>query len=187
MKLLVGLGNPGEQYAKTRHNVGFMVLDQLTSRMSAQWRPERKFKANVAQTDYAGQRLIFTKPQTFMNASGEAVQAIANFYTIKPDDIWVIFDDLDTPFGRLRVRHGGSGSGHQGINSLIQHLGPNFWRYKVGISLNDRTKEPSEVYVLKPFRTDERTALPQILNQAADIIRQQLTDPSPAAETFLLI
>jgi len=187
MKLLLGLGNIGTQYTRTRHNFGFMIVDQLAVNLGATWRTEAKFKADIAESQLAGERLILAKPHTMMNLSGEAAQAIMQFYKISPPDVWAVFDDVDTPFGRLRLRVGGGGSGHQGVNSLIRHLGSDFVRVKAGISLNDRLVEPSEVYVLKPFKPDEQAQLPTIIEHAAAIIQQQLTATTPAETTSDLL
>lgn len=186
MKLIVGLGNPGSQYAATRHNLGFMVVDQLAADLGASWQLETKFQAELAWAELAGQKVLLAKPQTFMNLSGQAVQAIAQYYKIAPADAWVVFDDLDTPFGRLRIRQGGSSSGHQGVESTIRHLGQEFWRFKMGISLNDRAKEPSEAYVLKPFNANERPALPGIIEAAATQLRDQLPHTNPETVTLEL-
>lgn len=187
MKLLLGLGNIGAQYTRTRHNIGFMVTDQLAQSLDATWRTESKFKAQVAEATLADQRLILAKPATMMNLSGEAAQRLMQFYKIAPEDVWVVYDELDVPFGRLRIRVGGGTNGHQGLNSLVQHIGASFTRARVGISLNDRTREPSEVYVLKPFNADEQTHLPTIIKRTATIIHDQLTTESPAESTFDLL
>ena len=182
MKLIVGLGNPGPQYARTRHNAGFMVLDQLATDFGAAWKAEPKLKSELSRSE----SLILAKPQTFMNVSGEAVHKIMQFYKISPSDVWVVFDDVDVPFGRLRLRRGGT-SGHQGIRSLIQHIGPDFIRVRFGISLNDRTRESSEHYVLKPFNPDERQHLPAMITQTANILANQITLESPEETTLDLI
>lgn len=187
MKLLLGLGNIGSQYANTRHNLGFMIVDQLAVQLDAKWKDESKLKAQLAVTELNGEKLILAKPSTMMNLSGESGQRIMQFYKIAPQDLWVVFDDLDVPFGRLRLRRGGSGSGHQGINSLIRHIGPDFTRLKAGISLNDRTVEPSEVYVLRPFNADEHKQLPEVLTTAADLIGRVLTSPETEESTFSLL
>jgi PTH1 family peptidyl-tRNA hydrolase len=186
MKLILGLGNIGAQYAATRHNIGFMVLDELARNLGATWRTEAKLKADVATTELNGHKLLLAKPHTMMNLSGEAARRLMDFYKLEAADVWAIFDDVDVPFGRLRLRTGGSGSGHQGVNSLIRHLGPEFVRVKVGISLNDRAKEPSEVYVLKPFSPEERPQLPQLIAAAATVLEQQLTLDQPGETTFQL-
>jgi len=187
MKLIVGLGNPGPQYARTRHNVGFMVLDQLVANLGGTWKTESKLKSEIALTERDGERIILAKPQTMMNLSCEAIQRLVQAYKLKPSDVWVIFDDVDVPFGRLRIRHGGSSSGHQGINSTIRHIGDQFLRFRVGISLNNRDVEPSEIYVLKPFNPDEQVQLPQLIRAAAEAITELLTQASPEEATFNLV
>lgn len=178
MILIVGLGNPGTKYAHTRHNIGFMVVDQMAHVANAEFAPELKCKALIARDG----NTLYAKPQTFMNLSGESVRAIMQFYRIAPDDVWVIFDDVDVPFGRLRIRLDGT-SGHQGIRSIIGQIGTVFRRVRVGISLNDRAKEPSEEYVLKPFNPEEREQLPWIIERAAAVVMQQL-DAEPTEATF---
>lgn len=198
MKLLVGLGNVGSQYAKTRHNIGFMILDHLAAAHSATWRLEAKLKAEVATIELATEttatdtpqaphpKILLAKPQTMMNLSGEAIQRLVQYYKLTPADVWVIYDELDQPFGRLRIRTGGSAGGHNGVRSTIQHIGDAFVRVRVGISLNDRTREPSEVYVLKPFNPTEREQLPQLIANAAGVITRQLTQETPSDTTFEL-
>jgi PTH1 family peptidyl-tRNA hydrolase len=187
VKLIVGLGNVGATYTNTRHNIGFMIADQLARDLDATWKTESKFKAEIAPTELNGQKIILTKPHTLMNLSGEAVQRIMQFYKIPPTDVWAIFDELDVPFGRFRIRHGGGGGGHQGVNSLIQHIGADFVRFRTGISLNNRAKEPSEVYVLKPFASEEREHLPKLIAGAAELIRKQLAREKPEESTFSLL
>ncbi len=176
MKLVVGLGNPGAVYAQPRHKIGFMVADELAKSRELFFSAESKFKAEVAR----GEDLIIAKPQTFMNLSGGAIQALMHFYKLAPADVWVIFDDVDVPFGRLRIRVGGT-SGHQGIRSIIQHVGLDFVRVRVGISLNDRARERSEEYVLKPFNPDEREKLPHIITETVALVSRQIhTEPVDA-------
>lgn len=188
MKLLIGLGNVGAQYAHTRHNIGFMILDHLANELGTTWRTETKFKATVAEvTLESGERVILAKPTTMMNLSGEAAQRLMQFYKIQPTDVWAVFDELDIPFGRLRIRTGGSGGGHQGVNSLIRHIGSGFVRARVGISLNNRAVEPSEVYVLKPFKPEEKAHLPELITGAADTLQAQLVHKVPSDTTFSLL
>lgn len=186
MKLIVGLGNVGAQYAKTRHNIGFMVIDALAVRTGATWKSESKFKAEVAETTIGSERVLLAKPHTMMNLSGETVQKISQFYKLTPTDIWVLYDDVDVPFGRLRLRQGGS-SGQQGVRSIMQHIGDDFIRVRLGISLNDRTVEPSEVYVLKPFKPEEAKELPYVLTRAIDIIADQAAQAEPTEVTVDLL
>jgi PTH1 family peptidyl-tRNA hydrolase len=186
MKLVVGLGNIGTQYARTRHNIGFMVVDKLLSDMDGAWKSESKLKADISTIQLEEEKIILAKPHTMMNLSGEAVQRIMQFYKIAPSDIWLVFDDLDVPFGRMRVRTGGMSGGHQGVNSTIQHIGAGFVRVRMGISLNDRAVEPSEVYVLKPFNASERDSLPQVLQSASDILKNALAQNASVETTFTL-
>ncbi|MDB5178869.1 MAG: peptidyl-tRNA hydrolase [Patescibacteria group bacterium] len=187
MKLVVGLGNIGAQYARTRHNIGFMVADQLAANLEVSWKLESKLKAEIATASLDGEKILLAKPQTMMNLSGEAVQRIVQFYKLTPEDIWAVFDELDVPFGRLRIRRGGSGGGHQGVNSLIQHTGADFLRLRTGISLNDRAQESSEVYVLRGFNPDEREQLPKLITNAAKLIQDQLVRDAPEESTFDLL
>ena len=133
MKLFVGLGNPGAEYAKTKHNVGFMLADKLAEKLAADnWR--EKFNALVAETFLDGEKILIVKPQTFMNLSGEAVAPIMNFYKICAEDLIVAHDDMDLPLGMIRLRPKGSGGGHHGIESIIRHLGEeNFPRVRIGV------------------------------------------------------
>lgn len=186
MRLLVGLGNVGTRYRDTRHNAGFMVVDQIARTFDASWKTESKLKANVAVFEINGEKILLAKPSTMMNLSGEATQRIMQSYKLTPKDVWVIFDDVDTPFGRLRVRQGGGSSGHQGINSMVSNIGPNFIRVKFGISLNDRTVEPSEVYVLKTFNTEEQLILPAYIERAAEFVIDLSSHDTVTAESFEL-
>lgn len=184
MKLIVGLGNPGTQYARTRHNLGFVVVDALAAQLGASFKPTDALKASVAEVKDHG--LLIAKPATFMNLSGEAVQRIMQKYKVVPTDIIAVFDDVDVPFGRLRVRVGGSSGGHQGVSSIIRSVGDKFLRVKVGISLNDRAVEPSEVYVLKPFNEDEQDRLPQIATAAAAVVLELAASEASPETTFNL-
>ncbi len=186
MKLVVGLGNIGPRYARTRHNIGFMVVDRLATDNAASWQTEDKFMAATASFTLGDERIILAQPHTMMNLSGEAVRRLAHFYKLEPADVWVVFDDVDVPFGRLRLRPSGS-SGQQGVRSIMQHLGPDFVRARMGISLNDRTQESSEEYVLKPFNAAERKHLPTVLTHAAAIVTEQLNQEQPAESTFDLL
>ena len=130
--LIVGLGNPGDKYAKTRHNMGFLTLDLLAEKLHVKI-DRIKFKAVVAQTEFGGARCLLMKPQTFMNLSGEAVREAAQFYKIPADHVLVIYDDVSLPVGKLRVRPSGSAGGHNGIKNIIAHLGTDaFPRVKIG-------------------------------------------------------
>jgi len=133
LKLVVGLGNPGKQYEKTKHNIGFMVVDAIADSVPhTPWREEQR--AEVCSITVAGEKVLLVKPQTFMNVSGESVGPLMRYYKIDPSDVYCIYDDMDLPVGKLRIRLNGSSGGHNGIKSLISHLGTeNFPRFRVGI------------------------------------------------------
>ena len=134
MKIFVGLGNPGAEYAMTKHNVGFMLADKLAENLGAEsWR--NNFNALYSETFFDGEKILIVKPQTFMNLSGEAVAPLINFYKVPPQNLIVAHDDMDLPVGMIRLRPKGSGGGHHGVESIIQHLGgeKNFPRVRIGI------------------------------------------------------
>jgi len=154
MKLFVGLGNPGKKYAETRHNVGFMVVDELAKKWSISLVEDQKFKGEVGSTHINGEKIILLKPTTYMNLSGEAVQAVMDFYHLENEDVVVIYDDLDMETGKLRGRAQGSAGGHNGIKSIILHLaGDQFKRFKIGIDKSPYGK--SSDHVLGKFSAEE--------------------------------
>ncbi len=173
VKLLAGLGNPGEEYARTRHNVGFRVIDTLAERHAVKL-DRRKFKSRVGEgTLRSGNRrvrAVLLKPFTFMNLSGSALQATAHFFQVRPEDIIVVYDDLDLPFGRIRIRERGGDGGHRGIRSILDALGDeSFVRLRVGIGRPAVPMDPID-YVLQPFTEEERDRLPAVLDRAADAL-----------------
>ncbi len=124
LHLIVGLGNPGAEYAKTRHNAGFALVEKLAERWRADWANERKFSARIARAERNGVRVLLCQPQTFMNLSGEAVGGVVSFYQLRPQsDLLVVVDDADLPLGEIRLRAGGGTAGHHGLESVGQHLG----------------------------------------------------------------
>lgn len=165
MKMIVGLGNPGKNYEKTRHNVGFMVLDALIKDLGL--KTQNKFKSEMVQTSLNGEPVLLIKPQTYMNLSGEAVQEAKAFYKIDDKDILVIYDDLDLPVGKLRLREKGSAGGHNGIKSIIQHLHhQDFRRIRVGIDKNPLI--PTVDYVLGKFSQEDQAILEKTLARAVE-------------------
>lgn len=139
MKLIAGLGNPGESYANTPHNVGFDVVDVLAQRLEAGWKNSSGFHARVARAVYAGETLMLVKPQTFMNLSGTSVAPLLRYYGGEPKDLTVVLDDADLPLGRLRIRAGGSSGGHRGLVSLIESLGTEaFPRVRLGVGREEQ-------------------------------------------------
>lgn len=169
LRLIVGLGNPGAEYARTRHNAGFLVVDQLASRWKQVWRTERKFDAQVARTTVGPDvQIVLCKPQTFMNASGEAVRPLAAFYRVTAAGCLVVVDDADLPFGELRLRLRGSSGGHHGLESIEQHLGTrDFPRLRVGIGRQSTVRQITG-HVLGRFATADEPLLAAVLSRAAD-------------------
>ena len=167
MKMIVGLGNPGQQYAKTRHNVGFMAVDKLCQDLNAAVN-KSKFKALIGESYIEQQKVILVKPQTYMNLSGEAVGALARWYKLNPSDVIVIYDDMDLPLGRLRIRPKGGPGGHNGMKSIIAHLGTEeFPRIRVGIG---RAEYDSVNYVLGNFAEQELDVINGIITKAVESI-----------------
>lgn len=168
-RLIVGLGNPGETYRDTRHNIGFMVLDEIARRLGAAFREEKRWAGMVAK--FAGGYLL--KPLTFMNDSGRSVQSVGHFYKATPEQTLVVYDDVDLPLGRLRFRTNGSAAGHNGIRSLISSLGTQeFPRLKVGISPADGRPAGDRMvgHVLGKFRPEEQAELQTVIQRAADAV-----------------
>lgn len=168
MKLIVGLGNPGAEYQETRHNLGWEILDAFALAVGAgEWRYEEKFEAELTEVGQGSGKLLLAKPTTFMNNSGRAVERIRAFYKLEPADIEVIHDELALPLGSVRVRFGGSSAGHNGIGSLIHHLGTDqFWRVRVGIETDhpQRANDPTN-FVLSRFTAEEQGRVDQVIDQ----------------------
>ena len=167
MKVVIGLGNPGKKYEKTRHNMGFLAVDSLRKKFNLSDERE-KFQAFVSEKNIDGEKVIFFKPQTFMNLSGNAVIEIINFYKLDPKkDIIVIYDDMDLPFGDIRIREKGRSGGHNGIKSIISHIGEEFIRIKCGIGAKE--KDAVE-HVLGEFNQTEQKNLDKILENINNCI-----------------
>ncbi len=166
--LVVGLGNPGPQYAKTRHNLGFMVADVLAGRIGAQFKVHKRSGAEIVTGRLGHRPVVLAKPRTYMNESGRQVGPLAKFYSVMPADIIVIHDELDIDFGRIRLKLGGGEGGHNGLRSVGSSLGTkNFQRVRIGIGRPPGRKDPA-AYVLEPFTSAERAEVPAICEQAAD-------------------
>lgn len=168
--LVVGFGNPGREYRETRHNIGFMVIDELC-RITGGSLSRVQSKALVAITQLEGQKIILAKPQTFMNLSGQAVGGLMRFYKVPLEQLIVAHDDLDLPLGTLRLRPGGGSAGQKGVASTIQQLGTqNFARLRLGIGRPPGQMDPS-AYVLQKFLRGEQDVLTQVLQRAGDAVR----------------
>ena len=166
--LVVGLGNPGPTYAKTRHNIGFMVADLLAARTGSNFKVHKKSGAEVATGRLGGRSVVLAKPRSYMNESGRQVGPLAKFYSVPPADIVVIHDELDIDFGRIRLKSGGGVAGHNGLKSVASVLGTkDFQRVRVGIGRPPGRVTPA-TFVLENFTTPERAEVPTIVEQAAD-------------------
>ncbi|GHO52141.1 aminoacyl-tRNA hydrolase [Ktedonobacter robiniae] len=167
MKLLVGLGNPGAQYERTRHNVGFRVIDALAEKLGVRW--ERRGRAMIANATLEHEKVVLVKPITFMNNSGEAVGELQRWFKLEPEDILVVYDELDLPVGQLRVRARGSAGGHNGMKSLIQYLHTDqFPRLRVGIGRPANRRPDTINYVLGIPPKDEYITLLQVEDKALE-------------------
>ena len=174
MILIVGLGNPGPEYKNTRHNVGFMVLDELLQKLELQpFKQEKKFNAELVVAQIDEQKVIMAKPLTFMNLSGEAVQNISNFYKINPENTLVICDDLDLPLNQIRIKKSGGAGTHNGLKSIVSYIGENFPRLRIGIEsrgLSAPQKQKTASFVLTPFTSEEKSTIQESITKATNAI-----------------
>jgi peptidyl-tRNA hydrolase, PTH1 family len=177
MKLIVGLGNPGREYRDTRHNVGFMVVDEIARRHGLDWAmaPAQVPDAFVVKK-FGADPVLLAKPLTFMNRSGDAVAALSRYYDVAPADMLVVVDEVDLPFGRLRARVRGSGGTHNGLRSIVQRLGSQeFPRLRLGVGRGDARRDLAD-HVLSKFERDERDALEEFIARAADAAEMFVVD-----------
>lgn len=183
MKLIVGLGNPGEKYEGTRHNLGFMVLDEYVRKnleSSSVWKNEEKFKAEILQVNNG---LWLAKPQTHMNGSGFSVAKLANYFKIPSENVIVIHDDLDILLGKIKIREGGSAAGHHGVESIIQELKDDkFIRVRLGIGSLHAKQPDAERFVLETFGTDEKARTKQMIRHAVVALELLLDQGMEAAQ-----
>lgn len=165
MKILLAQGNPGPQYAGTRHNIGWTILDEYTAALGVAFKPEKKFAADIATTTVDGEKLLLVKPTTSYNQTGRTARALVDFYNLDPaSDLLVIHDDLSLPFGTIRVRDQGSDAGNNGIKSISAHVGPAYWRIRVGIWDEKRNLQPDADFVLSRLSVD-----------ATNLVKQKIT------------
>ena len=174
MKIIVGLGNPGVQYANTPHSVGFEAVDAVAAEIGASWEEKRQFRCLMARGTFAGRPVMLVKPQTYMNLSGDSVAPVVKYHNATPADLLVIQDDIDLPVGRMRVRKSGSCGGHNGIRNIIERLGTqDFARLKLGVG-----KDKSDViaHVLGKFDPETRRTMDQVVAEAVKAAAAILTD-----------
>lgn len=165
--LIVGLGNPGDEYRGTRHNAGAMVVDRFAANRCSGWRKERKFFSELATGECGGRKVVCVKPLTFMNLSGEAVLAVSRFYRIPAEQVMVVADDADLPLGAIRMRPSGGTGGHNGLSSVIQHLGTqDFPRQRIGVARPAQAVRDIASHVLGVFSPEEQVRLDDVLQQA---------------------
>lgn len=186
MKLIVGLGNPGLKYENVRHNLGFMVINELGRRVKGQgesWQYEEKFKSEILKFTLNASPLTLVKPQTYMNNSGMAIQLLMNYYKLAPQDLIVVYDELDLPLGKIKVRIGGAAAGHHGVESIIKDLSTDqFIRVRLGIgNLKTQSAEhkaahvTAEKFVLEPFLSSEKAAVKHMIKQGIKALDLLLT------------
>lgn len=179
--LVVGLGNPGPRYAATRHNAGFFVVDLLAERLGGRFKAHRG-NADVLETRLAGLPVVLAKPRSFMNESGGPVVAVSRFYKIPVEQITVVHDELDLPFGTLRLKRGGGEGGHNGVRSVASALdSKEFARVRFGVGRPPGRQDPAD-YVLREFSSAERKELAFLVDRAADAVEAILADGLPAAQ-----
>ena len=183
--LIVGLGNPGKDYDNTRHNAGFVCVDAFVDKSDEMdtWINKKDLKCHMSRGRMGDTQVIAIKPQTFMNLSGEAVQAVVAFYKISPDKIIVLHDELDVDFGQLRIRMGGSSAGHNGIKSITQHIGEGYGRVRIGIGPKKPAQIKSEDFVLQKFSEDETSQLPHMTREVTSIIVENIFGGTLNSET----
>ena len=183
--MIVGLGNPGRQYEESKHNTGFRVVDELAKRWNVTlW--QDKMDALVAQTTVNGEKIILVKPQTYMNESGRAVGPLMRWYKIDQPDVYVAYDDMDLAVGRLRIRKGGSAGGHNGLKSIIQHLGTDqFPRIKVGVGQKPHPDYDMADWVLSKFAGEDLKTITEAIRKAADAVECLIQEgPDKAMNRF---
>jgi PTH1 family peptidyl-tRNA hydrolase len=174
---IAGLGNPGPEYAGTRHNIGFVLVERLAARWRAAWTLERKFQARLARAERDGRKVILGQPQTFMNDSGEAVAAVARFYQLPAGRILIVVDDADLPLGQLRLRPEGSSGGHHGLESIEQQLGTRAYpRLRLGIGRRAEDQREITGHVLGRFEAAERKTMEEVLDRALQQVECWLGD-----------
>lgn len=187
MILLVGLGNPGERYKRTRHNIGFTLCEALANKYNSSFKHEKKFNAEIAELgidELSEEKVIIARPHTFMNSSGEAVERIASFYKIPTDKIWIIFDELDLPLGTIKVQPRGGAGTHNGMKSIVKVIGEKFPRLRIGIESRGQsapTFQDTSSFVLSEFFSKEKEIVIDVLDRSIQAIETALNDGVDAA------
>jgi len=182
--LIVGLGNPGDEYADTRHNVGFMAINDFARKINFDpWTSKKDLKCELTQQTLGDTRVILVKPQTYMNLSGEAVQAVMHFYKITNTQLIVVHDELDVNFGNIRLRAGGSPAGNNGIKSVSQHIGEDYNRVRIGIGPKNPAQMDTADFVLQDFSAAEQEKLPALKREVSALLSEYAYGSAVTAET----
>ena len=178
MKIIVGLGNPGKKYQKTRHNIGFRIIDTLAKKYDfPDFEFSKKFNAEINKTVIGGQEIILAKPQTFMNLSGKMVCSFLKSYKLKPNNLIVVHDDVDLPFGKIKITIGRGSAGHKGVESIIKELKTkNFIRLRIGIKPEFGKPKNVEKFVLQKFNREEEKVVKEVIQNAAEAIETTLEE-----------
>jgi PTH1 family peptidyl-tRNA hydrolase len=182
-KLIIGLGNPGKKYASTRHNIGFAVLDSFIEAENGSWQEKKALKCLLSELRIGSSRILLLKPQSYMNLSGDAAGAVQRFYKINNSDTIVVHDELDIPFGQIRTRVGGSSAGHNGVQSLIDHIGEDFGRIRIGIANEHSKNVDSADFVLQKFSKEEQGAIAALKTETISILNEAVFGGKLATET----
>ena len=174
MKLIIGLGNPGQEYAKTWHNIGFLAIDQIANSFNFEnFKLEKKFQAELTSSQIGQEKIILVKPQTFMNNSGEAVGTLAKYYKIKPADIIIIHDDIDLPLGRIKITKKSSAGGHNGVKSVIQYLKTeDFIRIRIGVATAKKEKMANADYVLSKIGLLPSLKIKEVIKKVTSAVEE---------------
>lgn len=182
ISLVAGLGNPGRDYANTRHNLGWVVIEALARKRGLTWQSKPAFEAEIARWDYApGCTRWLVKPLTFMNESGRSVAAVARYYKLPPADVAVLYDDINIDVGLVKISEAGSAGGHNGVSSLLEHLGPDFVRFRLGIGPKQPSAMDLKDFVLGKFTTDQSILIQQKLTHYIDGLELLLTRGASSA------
>jgi len=184
IKLIIGLGNPGDKYTKTRHNAGFWFIDELANRYSASFKTETKFSGEVAKANIEGQSVWLLKPSTFMNRSGLAAHQIASFYKISVDQILVAYDELDLPVGTVRLKVGGGHGGHNGLRDLHAQITKEYTRLRFGIGHPGDSKKVADYVLSRPNQNDE-IAIQNAIDKSLDVIKEVISGDTQKAMNTL--
>lgn len=181
VRAIIGLGNPGQKYASTRHNVGFRIVEALRTALGNQpWHDEKA----IEYASYLDKQFLLVKPKCYMNETGEAVSGWLKYSPVQIEHLWVVHDDVEVPFGEIRIKQGGSSAGHNGIKSLDEAIGTEYWRIRVGVGRGDTHADELADYVLAPFNETQEEELPAIIDRAVSYLIQSIDEQNLVPTTI---